>query len=208
MLPVALLRLVGACAVTEFGITELQKQMQSGRMAPEQLDLKLFLILAVFQTFGAVVGFLVAYFVVASVARLFAERAIGKDIGAMGAWDASLRLLLRFEHQRRAQSDIRQSVFKDLCKVRLLPGARLLLPAHDTAHGSLVHPCQLSKFILTQATQLHRQLQAPIPLHVSSPYPETSRISKDQHPGSPRIEENRGRGGRAYRDPENGSMGR
>jgi len=32
-----------------------------------------------------------AYFAVASVARLFAERAIGKDIGAMGAWDASLR---------------------------------------------------------------------------------------------------------------------
>ncbi len=64
MLPVALVQLVGAYAMTELGITELQEQMQSGQMAPEQFDLK---------------------------PLLFAERAIGKDIGAMGAWDASLR---------------------------------------------------------------------------------------------------------------------
>ncbi len=73
MLPMALLQLVGAYVMTELGITELQKQMQSGQMAPD------------------VIAFVLAYFAVASVARLFAERAIGKDIGAMGAWDASLR---------------------------------------------------------------------------------------------------------------------
>lgn len=95
MLPVALLQLVGAYAMTELGITELQKQMQSGQMAPGQFDLKPFLILAAFQLVSTVIAFVVVYFAVASVARLFAERAIGKDIGAMGAWDASLQLFFK-----------------------------------------------------------------------------------------------------------------
>ncbi len=91
LLPMALLQLVGAYVMTELGITEVQKQMQSGQMAPGQFDVKPFLIFAAFQIVSAVIAFVLAYFAVASVARLFAERAIGKDIGAMGAWDASLR---------------------------------------------------------------------------------------------------------------------
>jgi len=95
MLPVALLQLVGAYAVTELGIMELQEQMQSGQMTPAQFEPKPMLIFAAFQIVGGVITFVVAYFAVASVARLFAERAIGKHIGAMGAWDASLRLFFK-----------------------------------------------------------------------------------------------------------------
>jgi len=47
---------------------------------------------------------------------------------------------------------------QDLHKAHLLPRTCLVLPAHHTAQASLVHPNQLSKPILTQATQLHRPL--------------------------------------------------
>ena len=68
------------------------------------------------------------------------------------------RALLRFEQQRRVQSNTRQALFKNLHEVRLLPRTCLLPPADDTAQGGFVHPCQLSKLVLTQATQLHKQL--------------------------------------------------
>ena len=47
---------------------------------------------------------------------------------------------------------------QDLHKVRLLSRTYLLLPADDTAQGGVVHPSQLSKLVLAQATQLHRPL--------------------------------------------------
>ena len=117
MLPVALLQLVGAYVMTELGITELLEQMQSGQMAPGQFDLKPLLILAGFQIVGAVIAFVLAYFAVASVARLFAERAIGKDIGAMGAWDASLRSFFKV----LAGSIVQMLVCGAACLVLLIP---------------------------------------------------------------------------------------
>lgn len=95
MLPVALLQVVGAYVMAELGITQLQEQIQSGQMAPEQLDFGPFLLFGAFQLVAMAIMFVAAYFAVAGVARLFAERAIGKQIGAMGAWDACLRLFAR-----------------------------------------------------------------------------------------------------------------
>ncbi|HCU34910.1 MAG TPA: hypothetical protein DGT21_05465 [Armatimonadetes bacterium] len=95
MLPVALLQIVGAYITAELGVAELQEQIQSGQMTPEQLDFRPFMLLGAFELVAMVIMFVAAYFAVAGVARLLAARAIGKDIGAMGAWDACLRLLSR-----------------------------------------------------------------------------------------------------------------
>lgn len=95
MLPVALLQVVGAYVMAELGIKQLQEQMQSGQMTPQQLDFRPFLLFGAFQLVAMVIMFVVAYCAIAGVARLFAERAIGKHIGAMGAWDACLRLFSR-----------------------------------------------------------------------------------------------------------------
>ncbi len=95
MLPVALLQVVGAYVMAELDIPQLQEQIQSGQMTPQQLDFRPFVLLGAFQLVAIVVMFVAAYFAVAGVARLLAERAIGKHIGPMGAWDACLRLFGR-----------------------------------------------------------------------------------------------------------------
>lgn len=95
MLPVALLQVVGAYIMAELGITQLQEQMQSGQMTPEQLDFRPFVLFGASQLVAMVIMFVAAYFAVGAVARLLAARAVGKQIGAMGAWDACLRLFGR-----------------------------------------------------------------------------------------------------------------
>ena len=141
------------------------------------------------------------------------------------------RVLLRFEHQRRVRSDIRQSAFKDLHNVRPLSRTCLLLPAHHTASDRFIYSCQFGKltqhtserrgsyYVMVRSTPLSATILRGPPL--TSPYwvalaayvggflclylllcPDLPTAS----PESSRIEGNDGRGGEGYREPENCSM--
>ncbi len=85
-LPVALIALAVIYAAAEMGITRANRQAPPPDPAPEWVMLYAVLALACLA-----IMYVVAYFAVASVARLLAERAIGNIIRPADAWAASMR---------------------------------------------------------------------------------------------------------------------
>jgi len=85
-LPVALISLAVIYAAAEMGVTRANRQAPPPQPGAEWAMLYAVIALACFATM-----YVVAYFAVASVARLFAERAIGNIIRPADAWAASMR---------------------------------------------------------------------------------------------------------------------
>lgn len=95
LIPLALAQLVTAYLLGDLGVTEMQKQIQAGELSPEQIDIRAMLLAQLYQLTTGVVAVVSAFFAATALARVIAERVVGKGGGAMSAWDFLMGGLFR-----------------------------------------------------------------------------------------------------------------
>ncbi len=95
LIPLVLAQAVAAYLVGDLGVLEMQKQLQAGELSPEQIDVRAMLLAPLYQLAATVVVVISAFFAATALARVIAERAVGKGGGAMSAWDFLMGGLFR-----------------------------------------------------------------------------------------------------------------